>query len=281
MECKHCLVPTFQIQCLSHPLTFLPVFNSPRVLGHEGSGYVREVGAGVKVAQVGDPVLLSYAFCNNCALCKEGKTGYCVQFAQDNFGGPYNVFKAGDEDISAQFFGQSSFAALSVVRECSVVNAKDLVKDKKELQLFAPLGCGIQTGSGTVVNAAKAGPNDVVCIMGLGGVGLSAIMGAKVQECRTIIGIDRVESRLNLAKELGATHIIDGSKLPEGKSLGDVVREHSDGLGPTVVIDTTGVADLIKAGVEFTRNCGQFIQVGTPPFEFKLEVSEAMTRVWR
>lgn len=79
------------------------------------------------------------------------------------------------------FFGQSSFASLSVVRECSVVNAKDLVRDKKELELFAPLGCGIQTGSGTVINAAKATKDDIILILGLGGVGLSAIMGAKVQ----------------------------------------------------------------------------------------------------
>lgn len=249
-----------------------PMAFYPRVLGHEGSGYVKEVGKGVTVAKEGDPVLLSYAFCNKCPLCKEGKTGYCVQFGYDNFGGPFNVFKKDDKDISAQFFGQSSFAALSVVRECSVVNAKDLVKDKKELQLFSPLGCGIQTGSGTVINTAKAGPKDIIVIMGLGGVGLSAIMGAKVSECGTIIGVDRVKSRLDLSKELGATHVINTSELPEGKELGDVVKEYSDGIGATIVIDTTGVAALIKAGWNFTRNCGQFIQVGTPPFDFNLEI---------
>lgn len=164
-----------------------PIAFYPRVLGHEGSGYVKEVGSGVTVAQPGDPVLLSYAFCNECDICKAGQTSYCNQFSEYNLGGPFNVFslKSDEPNIGAQFFGQSSFANLSVVRECSVVNAKDLVKDKKELQLFAPLGCGIQTGSGTVINAAKAGHKDVVCILGLGGVGLSAIMGAKIQECRT------------------------------------------------------------------------------------------------
>ena len=98
---------------------------------------------------------------------------------------PYKTFhlasKSGEPEIGGAFFGQSSFANLSIVRECSVVNAKELVRDKKELQLFAPLGCGIQTGSGTVVNAAKATKNDVIVILGLGGVGLSAVMGAKVQ----------------------------------------------------------------------------------------------------
>lgn len=229
------------------------------------------------VAQNGDPVLLSFAFCEKCALCKAGQVSHCLSFTPDNFGGPYNVFgsksKDGEPDISGQFFGQSSFGKLSVVRSCSVVNVKDIVKDREELQLFAPLGCGIQTGSGTVINAAEASPKDVVCIMGLGGVGLSAIMGAKIQGCRTIIGVDKVESRLKLAKELGATHVIDGSKLPEGKELSDVVKEYSDHVGPTITIDTTGVPALINAGIAFTRNRGKIIQIGSPPFDFNVEIS--------
>ncbi|KAK3680064.1 hypothetical protein LTR78_000441 [Recurvomyces mirabilis] len=158
---------------------------SPRVLGHEGSGYVKEVGKGVTVAKAGDPVLLSFAFCKSCELCKADHVSNCNKFMDLNFGGPYKDFhlasKGGEPEAGGGFFGQSSFASLSVVRECSVVNAKDLVRDKKELELFAPLGCGIQTGSGTVINAAKATKDDIVLILGLGGVGLSAIMGAKVQ----------------------------------------------------------------------------------------------------
>ncbi|KAK5167572.1 uncharacterized protein LTR77_007271 [Saxophila tyrrhenica] len=254
-----------------------PIAFYPRVLGHEGSGYVKEVGKGVTVAQPGDPVLLSFAFCDSCAICKDGHRSHCLKFNDLNFGDVCRNFgdtssTNGETNIGGAFFGQSSFASLSIVKQCSVVNAKDLVKNKQELQLFAPLGCGIQTGSGTVINAAQATSKDVVCIMGLGGVGLSAVMGAKIQGCRTIIGIDRIESRLELAKELGATHVIDGSKLPEGKSLGDVVAEYADGIGPTVTIDTTGVPALIKAGVAFTRNRGKIIQVGSPPFDFNLEL---------
>jgi Zn-dependent alcohol dehydrogenase len=151
----------------------------------EGSGYVKAVGKGVTVAKPGDPVLLSFAFCNKCEICKTGHKSYCNSFNELNFGGPYRDFqlasRSGEPEVGGGFFGQSSFASLSIVRECSVVNAKDLVRDKKELQLFAPLGCGIQTGSGTVVNAARATPQDVLLVSGLGGVGLSAIMGAKVQ----------------------------------------------------------------------------------------------------
>lgn len=148
---------------------------------------MREIGPGVTVAQPGDPVLLSFAFCEQCDVCRAGHYSHCNNFNEINFGGPHKVFglasKSGEPEVGGAFFGQSSFANLSIVRQCSVVNAKDLVRDKKELQLFAPLGCGIQTGSGTVINCAQATENDVIVIMGLGGVGLSAIMGAKIQGC--------------------------------------------------------------------------------------------------
>ena len=229
------------------------------------------------VAKPGDPVLLSFAFCNKCDTCKAGHHSHCPDFTELNFGDVSRSFglksKGGEANIGGGFFGQSSFGSVSVVRECSVVNAKELIKDKKDLQLFAPLGCGIQTGSGTVINAAKATPDDIVCVMGLGGVGLSAVMGAKIQGCRMIIGLDKVESRLNLAKEMGATHLVDGSKLPEGKELGDVIKEIAEGQGPTITIDTTGAPPLINAGVQFTRNRGKIIQVGSPPFDFKLEIN--------
>jgi Zn-dependent alcohol dehydrogenase len=134
------------------------------------------------------------------------------------------------------------------------------------------LGCGIQTGAGTVLNAAKAGPEDTVCVLGLGGVGLSAVMGAKIAGSRIVIGVDRVASRLALAKEMGATHVIDGSNLPEGKTLVQVVREIADGLGPSVTVDTTGAPALVKAAIEFAGPVGKVCQVGTCPFDFKLEV---------
>ncbi|KAM0700629.1 hypothetical protein Q7P35_012350 [Cladosporium inversicolor] len=254
-----------------------PIAFYPRVLGHEGSGYVREVGPGVTVAKKGDPVLLSFAFCKSCAVCEAGHNSHCNSFNELNFGTQPNVFGAKDDaanpSIPGAFFGQSSFASLSIVRECSVVNASSLVSTKEELQLLSPLGCGVQTGAGTVINVAKADKTDVVCILGLGGVGLSAIMGAKIQNARCIIGVDRVGSRLALAKEMGATHVIDSSKLPEGQTLVDAVKEAADGLGPTVTVDTTGVPALIKAAIDFARNRGKVIQVGSAPFDFKLEIN--------
>lgn len=161
---------------------------------------------------------------------------------------------------------------MSIVSANSVVNVKDMVRGTEEMQLFSPLGCGFQTGSGTVSNVANAGPDDVICIIGLGGVGLAAIMTAKIQGYRKIIAIDRVQSRLELASELGATMTIDTSKV-HGGSLVDLVRRESDDIGPNITIDTTGVPLLIRAGLEWTRNRGKYVQIGSAPFDFKLEMN--------
>ncbi|KAL1590242.1 hypothetical protein WHR41_01345 [Cladosporium halotolerans] len=254
-----------------------PIAFYPRVLGHEGSGYVRSVGPGVTVAKAGDPVLLSFASCESCAICLASQHSHCVYANELNFGPQPPTFGAPNDaanpSVPGAFFGQSSFASLSIVRQSSVVNASSLVSSKAELQLLAPLGCGVQTGAGTIINAANAQPRDIVCVLGLGGVGLSAIMGAKIQGCRRIIGVDRVASRLELAKAMGATHVIDTSKFGEGETLASAVRAVSEDLGPTVTVDTTGVPALIKAMVEFSRNRGKILQVGSAPFDFKLELS--------
>ena len=231
-------------------------------------------------AKPGDAVLLSFNFCAKCATCKAGNPGLCYEFAPLNFlDNPSFAFAKNKEqnpeqlpEMGGRFFGQSSFANFSVVGEASVVNANDLVNSKEELQLFAPLGCGIQTGSGTVVNVAKAGEGDAIAIQGLGGVGLSAIMAAKIQGCRIVIGIDRVESRLRAAKEFGATHVVDTSQLPAGKTVTEVVQEIADGVGPNITIETTGVPVLIKSALEMTRQGGKIIQVGSAPADFQLEI---------
>lgn len=237
---------------------------------------MRSVGPGVTVAKAGDPVLLSFAFCESCAICLATHHSHCNSFNDLNFGPQPATFGAPNDasnpTIPGAFFGQSSFASLSIVRQSSVVNASSLVASKAELQLLAPLGCGVQTGAGTVINAAAAQPHDIVCVLGLGGVGLSAIMGARIQGCRRIIGVDRVASRLELAKAMGATHVVDTSKLAEGETLVSAVRAVSEDLGPTVTVDTTGVPALIKAMIEFSRNRGKILQVGSAPFDFKLEL---------
>jgi Zn-dependent alcohol dehydrogenase len=142
-----------------------------------GAGYVKAVGSKVtKKLEVGDPVLLSFDHCTKCTQCRSGHPAYCNSFNLLNIAGEKATFKDTEGDVAGQFFGQSSFANLSAVKESSIVNVKGMVEGEDELKLFAPMGCGFQTGAGTVVNLAKATSEDSVVVMGLGGVGLAAVM---------------------------------------------------------------------------------------------------------
>ena len=184
----------------------------PRILGHEGAGYVRAVGAKVEVANVGDPVLLSYDYCRACGFCSQGQVAYCEKFQQLNIlgdtGSTFRTTGNSSSPVFGGFFGQSSFSSLSIVSQNTVVNIHGLLRDEAELKLFAPLGCGFQTGAGAVTIAGRAGPTDVVFVAGLGAVGFGAVMAARIAGCKTIFAIDRVDSRLELAKQLGATDIM-------------------------------------------------------------------------
>jgi Zn-dependent alcohol dehydrogenase len=166
------------------------------------------------------------------------------------------------ESIGGRFFGQSSFAKHAIVSGKSVVNLQGLNLSRDDLKLLAPLGCGLQTGSGTVINVAKAGEKDVIAIVGMGGVGLAAVMAAKNAQCRIIIGIDRLESRLSLAKSLGATHTFNTSDMSMD-DLVKAVKEVSEGLGTTISIDTSAFPPLVQAQIDFSRYMGRIIQVGT------------------
>lgn len=142
------------------------------------------------------------------------------------------------ESVGSRFFGQSGFTKHTIASDKSVVNVSGLGLERDDLKLLLPFGCGLQTESGTVVSVAKAGADDAVAIFGMGGVGLAAVMAAKNQKCKTVIGIDRVEARLELARSLDATHVFNTSDLSM-EQLVAAVRGAADGLGATVSIDTS------------------------------------------
>ncbi|PPJ52355.1 hypothetical protein CBER1_09837 [Cercospora berteroae] len=240
----------------------------PIVPGHEGAGYVRAVGPGVKKpVKPCDAVLLSFDSCTLCLNCRVQRPAYCDVFAPLNLFGESDVFQASGADASkggvgGKFFGQSSFAKLSVVKETTVLPANDLIQNEEELKLFAPLGCGIQTGVGAITNLVKASPDDIVLVTGLGGVGLSAVMGAHISGCRTIVAVDKVQSRIDLAKEVfGATH---GFNTTDVTDLAAALKEACGGRGASVVVETTGVPLLIEAAFDAVDIKGTFVQVAGP-----------------
>ncbi|KAH0835280.1 hypothetical protein AYO21_01507 [Fonsecaea monophora] len=240
----------------------------PKVVGHEGAGIVEEVGPGVTVASVGDPVLLSYNYCGHCDLCRHGQEVYCLEFAPLNLIGRDDVLKTADgQAVFAQFFGQSSFAMCNIVSEASVVNVRDYVQPGDDaLKLLAPLGCGLMTGAGAVLNAARARPHDIILVTGIGAVGLAAIMTAKIIGCKEIIAVDRVPSRLEIAKDLGATKVLDTRALDTAATatLAQELMKLVENQRISVAIETTGAAPVIEGAIGALGKRGRLLQVGVP-----------------
>ncbi|WP_141333946.1 NAD(P)-dependent alcohol dehydrogenase [Paenibacillus sp. tmac-D7] len=239
----------------------------PAVFGHEGSGIVEKVGEGVRTVQPGDHVVLSYASCGHCENCLTGHPSVCVDFNALNFGGKMedgtHRLHQHHHELST-FFGQSSFGTYAIANERNVVKVdKDV-----DIALLGPLGCGIQTGSGTVLNKLRPPFGSSIAIYGTGAVGLSAIMAAKIVGCKHIIAIDIHESRLELAKELGATYVINSKHADVVKEIKEVTKG-----GTHYGIDTTGVPIVVRQGLQALRPLGQLAIVGVTP-EMNINVHE-------
>ncbi|KAG6364325.1 hypothetical protein INS49_005925 [Diaporthe citri] len=252
----------------------LPTY--PRVLGHEGAGIVKSTGSKITKVQEGDRVLLSFSCCKECYNCKFGAPSYCVKWGLINFSGSRDAFSSSEsgtpgESVGGSFFGQSSFARLTKVKETSVVKVTTLLENDNDLKVLASFGCGIQTGAGTITELANAQPADTVAVLGLGAVGLCAIMGAKIRGCKTIIGVDRVGSRLELAKSLGATHVVNTGEIKG--TLIEEIRGLTGDAGTTITVDASGAVPLIQQGVEFTANQGKMILLGIPPMDATLQIT--------
>lgn len=250
----------------------------PKIIGHEGAGYVKEIGSKVTVAKPGDPVVLSFASCKTCHSCSTGHPAYCAQFYPSNFPINTGTYTASDgSKVGGGFFGQSSFSKLAVAKEISVVNLSGLVENADDLKIYAPLGCGIQTGAASLITRGRTTAEDTVAVIGLGGVGMAALMAAKLIGCKTIVGIDVVSSRLSLAKELGATAVINSSD--SGIDLGAEVKKLFNGIGPSVTIDATGNGGVAATAYQFTAPLGRFVLVGAPSreAEFSINLAQLMS----
>lgn len=227
----------------------------PAVLGHEGAGIVEKLGANVNNLVIGDHVVLSFASCGCCENCLTGHPAYCFRFFELNMAGMMEDHSHRlyfhDQELST-FFGQSSFATYSIV------NARNVVKVDPDidLALLGPLGCGIQTGAGAVLNVLKPETGSMLVVYGTGAVGLSAIMAAKIAGCEQIIAVDIHASRLALAKELGATIALNSKQ-------GDVVekiKKISNG-GVHYAVETTGVPTVVLQGIQALRPLGKIANV--------------------
>ena len=239
---------------------------TPIVLGHEGAGIVEEVGEGVTTVAVGDHVVLSFVpACGECYQCKH-EPGVPVRE------GRHAQAAAGLLDSTTRLTSQGAplhqmaclgtFGPYAIVPEISTVK----IPDDVPLDIAALIGCGVLTGVGAALNTANIRPGDTVAVIGCGGVGLNVIQGAKIAGATTIIAIDMLDSKLEMAKEFGATHTVNASE-------GDPVAACSavNGRGADVAFEVIGLGATMEQAINTARPGGEVILVGVPRMDVFLE----------
>lgn len=254
----------------------------PSILGHEGGGIVEMVGEGVTSVEVGDHVIPLYtAECGECKFCTSGKTNLC-QAVRETQGkglmpdGTTRFYKDGQPIY--HYMGCSTFSEYTVLPEISLAK----VNADAPLEEVCLLGCGVTTGMGAVLNTAKVQKGDTVAIFGLGGIGLSAIIGATMAGASRIIGVDINESKFDLAKQLGATDCINPQHYD--KPIQEVIVDMTDG-GVDFSFECIGNVNVMRSALECChKGWGESVIIGvagagqeisTRPFQL------VTGRVWR
>jgi aryl-alcohol dehydrogenase len=242
----------------------------PAVLGHEGAGVVEALGPGVEGLAVGDYVALSFDHCRECPQCEHGHPAYCELF------GPLNYFgtrldgsvtmRQGESEVHGSWFGQSSFATHAIA---SVHNAVKVPRDLP-LEVLGPLGCGLQTGAGSVLNVLGAQAGEGIIFFGLGAVGLGALMAAKAVACDPIIAVDLNPARLELATELGATEVINPRDTHD--LLWKVQELAAPGLHYS--FDAVGTGAVVRQALESLRSPGHCATVGFQGLEHEITIDQ-------
>lgn len=243
----------------------------PIVLGHEGAGVVEEVGDGVTGFAPGDHVVLTFVpQCQECYFCRRGQGYMCEKAAMLNMGGMLDGTKrlsSGGQPLS-QMAGCGTFSSESIVPAISAVKIdKDI-----PLTSAALIGCGVQTGVGAALNTASIQKGDTVAVIGCGGVGLNVIQGARIAGAERIIAIDMVESKLQMAKEFGATDFVNAG---DGDPVGQV--SGLTGRGVDAAFEVIGLGPTIEQAINMTRPGGETILVGVPRMDVMLNLNAAFT----
>ncbi|MDB5986820.1 MAG: alcohol dehydrogenase [Nevskia sp.] len=232
----------------------------PMVMGHEGAGEVLECGADVKDFRPGDQVVLSFVpSCGHCTPCASGRPALCEPGAKSNAAGTLlagtTLWHLPDGGSVYHHLGVSAFA------EMAVVSARSAVKVDASLrpEIAALFGCAVMTGVGAAVNTAQIRPGESVAVFGLGGVGLAALLGAKASGANPLIAVDVIPSKLDAARELGATCAINARD-------NDVVAAIKDMTGGGVqhALETVGSESVLAQAYSATRRGGTTVTAGLP-----------------
>ena len=236
----------------------------PSVLGHEGSGTVERVGTGVTTIAPGDKVIIGWPSCGECRNCLDGHPRYCLRTGDALVSGRRykgehkgkTAYSRNGQEIHGHFFGQSSFATHSIVSADAVVK----VANEVPLELLGPLACGLATGAGAVLNEARPKLGDSILVVGVGAVGLAAIMAARNSGVTKIIAADVHANRLAIASDFGATHTVNSRATK-------LVEEVAKITGSTVdfAFDCTGVIAVIETIAQTVGMLGTLVLIGGAP----------------
>jgi aryl-alcohol dehydrogenase len=233
----------------------------PAVLGHEGAGVVEKVGSRVKKVAPGDHIVSSYLSCGTCSSCLTGLPTYCLNFFPCNISGSrldgsVTMSRKG-KAVHGSFFGQSSFASHALMTERNIVK----VNKDVPLEKLAPLGCGVQTGAGGVMNSLKVTPGSSIAVFGMGSVGLSAVAAAKVVGSTTIIAVDVNPKRLKVAKKMGATHTVNSKRSNPVEEIHRIT-----GGGARYSLECTGIPEVLSQSLDCLSLTGVCGLIGVAPF---------------
>ena len=250
----------------------------PAVLGHEGAGVVEAIGSAVTAAAPGDRVVMSFNSCGACPSCDDDAPTYCYNFIPHNWSGARadgspSMTLAG-APMAANFFGQSAFATHAIAHQRNVVRVPDSAAGLP-LARLAPIGCGLMTGAGAVLNAMQVRAGLPIAVFGTGTVGIAAIMAARIAGANPIIAVDVNDERLALARELGATHAFNArddaparirALCPQGlgyafdtTGLNSVIEQAWGLLAPKGIVGIVGASD---PAADLTFNEAQFMAGG-------------------
>jgi S-(hydroxymethyl)glutathione dehydrogenase / alcohol dehydrogenase len=234
----------------------------PMVLGHEGAGVVEAVGDGVRTVSPGDHVVLAlYGPCGECTQCRTGRFVLCdgtarISAISGRMADGSTRLRLGGGETLYPMVGVGSLAELAVLRADQVVR----IDPEIPLDLICLAGCGVTTGLGAVFNVADVRPGESIAVVGVGGVGLNVVQGARIAGATTIVAVDTNPRKLDLAQRLGATHAVD----PRDSGIPDAVR----GVVPSgvdVAFEVVGVPRLVADAFLATRPGGRCVMVGSPP----------------
>ena len=264
------------IHCIKGDLATPP----PVVLGHEGAGIVEKVGKDVTSVGPGDKVVLTVApYCGKCPACMMGVPTSCEDYPTTTMmmgsmtDGTKRLKRKNGEELS-HFMAQSSFAEYAIVHESAAVK----VREDVPLDVVCLLGCGVSTGIGAVINKARVKAGSSVAVFGCGGVGLATIMAAKLVGARQIIAVDMLDKKLEFARELGATDLVNGSKDDPVAKIADIAAGGVD-YAFEAIGNTTAMTQAFHS--VYARPGGMAIVLGLAPIgsSFSIEAWRFMREV--